>query len=286
MLNTIITDNKLAWDDKSLNTKKIIVDINNLQIKDIHKYLDDLNARDNFLINGYGIVIFKNNNNLIDDKSMIEKYSKINSYFGDFMEQNINNETIVAVKDRGKSMESGARYHETSKGGFMHTDSPQWVNTPNFVSLLCLQTAKIGGLGLYASVYSIHNYLLKYYPKYLKILYEPFHFDKSNHIRNNEELTTYRPIFEYNDSGLKMRYLYKYIIKAYKRLRLRLTEQQQKALDIVNICIEDKSNLFQYELCRGDVLIINNNRIIHGRTDFYDHAEIDKKRLLLRTWIK
>jgi len=286
MLNTIITDKKLAWDNKSLNTENIIVEINNLQISELNKYFDDINLKEKYLINGYGIIVIKINNDHVDNDTMIKYFTKINSYFGNSIVQNINNETIVEVKDRGKSLESGGRYHETSQGGFMHTDSPQWINTPKFVSLLCLQTAKNGGLGLYASIYSIHNYLLKNYPQYLKYLYQPFHFDKSNQIRNNEDLTTYRPIYEYNNNSLKMRYLYKYIVNAYKRLGLSLSDQQQKALDILNKCLEIKNNMIQYEFYRGDVLIINNNRIIHGRTGFYDFAEIDKKRLLLRTWIK
>ena len=61
MLNTIITDKKLAWDNKSLNTENIIVEINNLQISELNKYFDDINLKEKYLINGYGIIVIKIN---------------------------------------------------------------------------------------------------------------------------------------------------------------------------------------------------------------------------------
>ena len=30
----------------------------------------------------------------------------------------------------------------------------------------------------------------------------------------------------------------------------------------------------------------NNNRVVHGRTSFEDFEDIEKKRLMIRTWIK
>tara|TARA_B100000809_G_C14670884_1_gene363186 strand:+ start:136 stop:354 length:219 start_codon:yes stop_codon:yes gene_type:complete len=41
-----------------------------------------------------------------------------------------------------------------------------------------------------------------------------------------------------------------------------------------------------YELKQGDMIFLNNGRVLHGRTAFEDFEDIDKKRQMIRTWIK
>ena len=67
---------------------------------------------------------------------------------------------IVEIKDVGKSMKTGGRYHETKEGGSHHTDSPQWKDVPDYLSLFCVHNAKKGGTNLFLSAYTIHNKIL------------------------------------------------------------------------------------------------------------------------------
>ena len=39
-------------------------------------------------------------------------------------------------------------------------------------------------------------------------------------------------------------------------------------------------------LKQNDMVFFNNNRVMHGRTSFKDAENIEKKRLMIRTWIK
>ena len=41
-----------------------------------------------------------------------------------------------------------------------------------------------------------------------------------------------------------------------------------------------------YKLRQNEMVFFNNNRVMHGRTSFEDFEDIEKKRLMIRTWIK
>ena len=62
----------------------------------------------------------------------------IGKLLGGFLSQNSNNDYLVEVKDKGKTLKNGARYHESNEAGNLHTDSPQWENVPDYVGLYCV----------------------------------------------------------------------------------------------------------------------------------------------------
>jgi hypothetical protein len=205
---------------------------------------------------------------------------------GNKLKQNINGEKVVEIKDIGKSMKTGGRYHETKEGGSLHTDCPQWVKRPNYVGLFCIYAAMDGGEGKYLSAYSLHNELLNKNPEALKILYKPFHFDKREDIAEYENPTIFQPIFEYDGNRLSFRYLSKYIRDGHDRVNQPLTIKQQNALSLLDSLLKNKKFIINHHFESGQALFLNNYRIVHGRSSFRDHSDKNKKRLLLRTWIK
>ena len=60
---------------------------------------------------------------------------------------------------------------------------------------------------------------------------------------------------------------------------------QEQALDNLDKIIYDENNSAEYDLKKSDITFFN-NRIIHGRTSFEDYEENEKKRLMIRSWIK
>src|SRR4051794_20057685 len=58
----------------------------------------------------------------------------INACLGSPLKQNANGDTLVEVFNRRTStMASGGRYHQTNASGVLHTDSPQWLEVPDYV---------------------------------------------------------------------------------------------------------------------------------------------------------
>lgn len=61
------------------------------------------------------------------------------------------------------------------------------------------------------------------------------------------------------------------------------TPQQLEALELYGQLADELALNMQFE--PGDIQLLNNHLMYHGRTRFEDHPEQDKKRLLLRLWL-
>ena len=183
-------------------------------------------------------------------------------------------------------MKTGGRYHQTKDGGSCHTDSPQWKNTPDFIGLCCIHPAKVGGVNKYISAYTIHNLFIKENINMLKILYENFYFDKRGEYKPGEEPTIFEPIIKYENEQITFRYLRTYIDQGYKVQNKELTNKQIESLGLLDNFLDNPKNIVEYTLQKYDMTFFNNNWIIHGRTNFEDFEELEKKRLMLRVWIK
>ena len=49
---------------------------------------------------------------------------------------------------------------------------------------------------------------------------------------------------------------------------------------------ENENNVLSYTLKSNDMAFFDNHRVLHGRTGFEDYEDENRKRLLLRVWIK
>ena len=304
ILENPISDIALAW-EKSLDESpdSFLIKLSKDSISELSKKKDIiqtceiadfpilqneiLELKQRCLIDGNGFFIldgisFAN----FSDQHVNEIFRIISTSLGQLYVQNIKNEKFVVITDEGKSMKTGGRYHQTKEGGSFHTDSPQWENVPDFIGLLCIRPAKIGGESKFVSSYTVHNQLIKLNPNFLQSLYKNFHFDKRNEFKKNESPTTFEPIFRYENNELKFRYLRNYIDDGQKLVNQPLTNEQNEILDELDKIIHDEKFAVSYNLHKFDMTFFNNHRIIHGRTSFEDFTDYDKKRYMVRAWIK
>jgi len=300
-LREIITDENLVW-DKSLenNPEKFFVKLTSKTRSELKRNRKELTNLDEScfpelkneinelktkkILQGVGLLIIDGKSFLDFSKNEIIKiYEMVCNMLGIVYIQNIKNERFVAIKDEGKSMTSGGRYHQTKEGGSFHTDSPQWKEVPDFIGMCCITTAKKGGESKFVSAYSVHNEMLKEHKHFLEILYQRFHFDKRGEYKSGESPTVLEPIFTYNYNQLKFRYLRDYINDGHKIQDMPLSKEQNEALDCLDKIIHDENLAVSYELKQYDMSFFNNNRVVHGRTSFEDTK---KKRLMIRSWIK
>ena len=303
ILDKIITDGHLVWDKTLTNKKqKFVADLNPGTVDELIKRrneLDNLNENDLLLLkneilefkkkilDGFGLFII--NGACLKDFSLKEKisiYTLIAEILGELIIQNIKQEKIVEIKDVGKSMQTGGRYHETKEGGSHHTDSPQWEDVPDYLGLFCVHNAKKGGTNLFLSAYTIHNRILKGRKDLLNILYEKFHFDKRGEFKEGESSTVFEPIFKFKDGKLYFRYLRNYIDAGHDIQNQPLSESQKEALTYLDNFMLEEDMIMSYDLKPDDMVFSDNHWIIHGRTTFEDFDDPNLKRLMLRTWIK
>jgi len=303
ILDKIITDGHLVWDKTLANKKqKFVADLSPGTVDELIKRrneLDNLNENDLLLLkneilefkkkilDGFGLFII--NGACLKDFSLKEKisiYTLIAEILGELIIQNIKQEKIVEIKDVGKSMQTGGRYHETKEGGSHHTDSPQWKDVPDYLGLFCVHNAKKGGTNLFLSAYTIHNRILKGRKDLLNILYGKFHFDKRGEFKEGESSTVFEPIFKFKDGKLYFRYLRNYIDAGHDIQNQPLSESQKEALTYLDNSMLEEDMIMSYDLKPDDMVFSDNHWIIHGRTAFEDYDDPNLKRLMLRTWIK
>ena len=300
----IITDERLAW-DKTLSDKKeqFVVHLDSEIIQELterRNELDSINKNDlplfkkkildfrnERLLDGVGLFVI--DGICMESFSVKEKtsiYTLAAKILGELIIQNIQQEKIVEVKDVGKSMKTGGRYHETKEGGSHHTDSPQWKNVPDYLGLFCVHNAKKGGTNLFLSAYTIHNRILQERKDLLDIFYEKFHFDKRGEFKDGESPTVFEPIFELKDEKLYFRYLRNYIDAGHDIQNQPLSQPQKDALTYLDNLMRVEDIAMKYDLKPGDMVFSDNHWVVHGRMLFEDYDDENLKRFMLRTWIK
>ena len=300
----IITDERLAW-DKTLSDKKeqFVVHLDSEIIQELterRNELDSINKNDlplfkkkildfrnERLLDGVGLFVI--DGICMESFSVKEKtsiYTLAAKILGELIIQNIQQEKIVEVKDVGKSMKTGGRYHETKEGGSHHTDSPQWKNVPDYIGLFCVHNAKKGGTNLFLSAYTIHNRILQERKDLLDIFYEKFHFDKRGEFKDGESPTVFEPIFELKDEKLYFRYLRNYINAGHDIQNQPLSQPQKDALTYLDSLMRVEDIAMKYDLKPGDMVFSDNHWVVHGRMLFEDYDDENLKRFMLRTWIK
>jgi len=303
ILDTIIIDKNLAW-DKTLDSKEeeFFITIDSSVIDLLFEKRELLKTEDpckfSFLestISNFKKIIISGCGFIVINGTSFEKFSKeevqmiyqiFAKFLGELYVQNIQKEKLVLIKNEGKSMKTGGRYHQTKEGGSYHTDSPQWENVPDIIGLCCINPAKIGGTSKFVSAYTIHNLILQKNSQVLGVLYNKFYFDKRGEIKENEEPTIFEPILKFENDKLSFRYLRDYIDGGHKIQNKPFTNEQNTSLKLLDEILSEENIAVSYDLRKYDMTFFNNHRVIHGRTSFEDFDDDDKKRLMIRTWIK
>src|SRR5215475_9541680 len=105
---------------------------------------------------------------------------------------------IYDVHDSGKQAlpGSGVRPDKTNIEIRFHIDNAYNATPPEIVGLLCLKTAKSGGVSRVLSFHSVYNELLAKHRELLPRLYQPFWFDRQREFFPSEPETFFAPVFE------------------------------------------------------------------------------------------
>ena len=194
---------------------------------------------------------------------------------------------IYDVVDTGleSTAGSGVRSSKTNAGQVYHTDN-SFNLPPSYVGLLCLQPAKQGGKSGLISFDSVYNQLLTKHPQVLPRLHQPFFFDRQHEHAPDDDLVTTNPVFEYTDHTLQTRLSTSLIRQGYTVAEQELDRASAQALSALDEVMESDSLGKSFDFARGQIQIINNRRIGHRRTTFVDWAEAERKRHLVRLWLR
>jgi hypothetical protein len=131
---------------------------------------------------------------------------------------------------------------------------------------------------------TVYNELLRRYPWYVALLYNSFAIDWRGEEPRGAPPTYREPVYSYFRGRLSCRFAPRFIRSAPQKTGVPLTAVEQEALQIMEDLAEELC--FEIPFEPGDIQFINNYVILHGRTGYQDHSEEERKRHLLRLWLK
>jgi Taurine catabolism dioxygenase TauD, TfdA family len=282
-----LTDTEIAEIDAAVRTigerriDHVAIDRGSFALPRFGKDLTSI--RDDVLLRGRGFMVIRG--------LPVERYSiaqaaaaflGIGAYFGKPVSQNGKGHILGHVKDLGRSIDDPtARIYQTTHKQTFHTDSV------DIVALLCLKTARSGGLSRIVSSLLLYNEMFHRRPDLAALLFEPFCFDRRGEVAPGQQGYYRTPIFHWHADRLSVMYGNRYYIASAQRFPEvpRLTEQQMEALDLFDALANDPANYLDIEFKPGDIQLIHNHVILHDRTDYQDWPEPERKRHLLRLWL-
>ncbi len=205
---------------------------------------------------------------------------------GEPMAQNVEGVLLYDVRDTGRQLAEGARFSVTNYESSFHTDNSFGDTILDYVGLLCLCPARSGGRSQVVSGVAVYDCLRREAPDALDVLSRPFHFDRRGGVRPGEAPTARFPVLQMTERGPLFRYLRYWIEAGHEKAGEPLTAEQVRALDVLDGVLARPDLRAEFALKPGDMFFINNRWILHNRTAFEDHADPERRRHLVRLWLR
>ena len=257
--------------------------IDNLNFSDT-KFIKEkfLNKKDYFLIiKNFGKTSKEIKDNIINFSQKFGKIISQDKYDKKFVEITPDIKKINKNKPKNKIK---LRYHQTNSGGYIHSDGPQLSRPPKFVLMGCIKQASKGGYSILSSIDKIINELKKKDKKILSTLKKKFLFERRGFYFENQKKILKKPVIETYNKEIKFRYLRSYMEEAYRISSKDMPASQVNAINKLDKLLSKKKNQYKFKLNAGDMLLINNHRLAHGRSAF--DLTNNNNRSLIRVWFK
>lgn len=193
---------------------------------------------------------------------------------------------VYDVRDTGQKPGNGVRPDVTNVEQNFHTDNSYNLCPPDYVALLCLQTAKEGGISRIVSFASAHNEMRRRHPELLARLYRPYWFDRQREHAPDDTKVISHPLFETDGERLLARLSRFQVINGYKLAGEAIDPEGAAALEALEAIMNEPALGKEFFFEPGQIQIVDNRRCGHKRTEFHDHPEPERRRHLVRLWLR
>ena len=240
----------------------------------------DLAAMDQVLRAGRGFVLIKG----IDvtrypEDTLRQIFMGIGAHLGVSVSQSHRGDYLGDVFDRREP----GNERPYRRGGLisMHRDPP------DVVGLFCLRNAKTGGLSRIASSATVWNTFLAERPDLLEPLVQGLPFYRPAADRGDSPALSPRlPVFTTDADGqLHCNFIPELIRSGAQQNGGTLDARVAEALSFFEGVTARDGVYLDMEFQPGDMQFLNDRTIIHGRTDYEDWPEPERRRHLFRLWL-
>lgn len=226
-----------------------------------------------------------------DDDALRQVFWGLGCHLGTPLYQNGKGEIMGEVRDESRLAEKTYEPVETGKIASSRTRTRgtgplRWhTDRCDVIALLCARNARSGGVSKLVSIVTIYNEIRRRRPDLLELLCQDYWRARP---RDEDGPTAQRafalPVFGVEDGRLTCQYSRTYVEQAQEFAEVpRLTTERDEALDLLAEVAEENCLYCPFEA--GDIQLLNNHVIFHGRTAYEDDATTGQERLLLRLWL-
>ena len=149
----------------------------------------------------------------------------------------------------------------------LHTDCSGYSWPPNVMVFHCIQNEVTGGESHYVDGEKVLDYLKHHAPRALDIL-TSVEVEYRLYADNADTITKAPPIILNGDGYLKLMRYANWTVQPIKSVPFEMVPEYYDAHRALSAAVNDPANIFAYRCEQGDMLIINNHRVLHGRGAF------------------
>ncbi len=212
-------------------------------------------------------------------------------HLGTAVHQNAHGELIGEVRDEirlyGEVFQPAVPRSQgvTSRAKARSSGPLRWhTDRCDVVGLLCVRSARRGGGSRIVSVPAVSNAILERRPDLHALLCADYYRSREGEEAGGEASCYAMPIFAMREGKFTTQYSRTFVEAAQKVATIpRLTPAQDEALDLLATVCDELG--YEMELRPGDVQLLNNHVIYHGRAAYEDNPGAGRDRLLLRLWL-
>ncbi|MFF2773847.1 TauD/TfdA family dioxygenase [Streptomyces sp. NPDC058052] len=159
-----------------------------------------------------------------------------------------------------------------------HMDRGEGPRPPRLLALLCVRPAPEGGESLLASGPALHDRLAGERPEALRELRRDFRFGRG------EDFDRVLPVFRREGGALRVHYNRYWIERGQEETGSPFGPDRRSALRAMEALLQDPSMVKSLPLRRGDLLLVNNSAVLHGRAPFRNGGARQDRRCYARVW--
>jgi hypothetical protein len=164
---------------------------------------------------------------------------------------------------------------------------PFHSDSSDVVALMCLRGAREGGASSLVSGATIYNTILERRPDLAPLLFESWHWDWRRQDPDSPAETYTSPICSWVDGVFSTYAGSTMIISAQEYEGVpQLTEDQLELLRLYDEISQEEGLALDMNFQPGDVQWLLNYAALHSRTEYADWPEPQRRRHLLRLWLK
>jgi len=205
----------------------------------------------------------------------------IGAHLGKAVSQNAKGHALGHVADLGFDYSQ-----PTSRGYQTNVRLPYHTDAADVVGLLCVRTARSGGLSSLVSSVTLYNEMLKRRPDLVRVLLGPTYRDRRGEVPPGKGQWYVLPVFNPHEGLMITSYVRSAIRKAQRFPEVpRISPELNEAMDLLDALAESPELHLDMVLEPGDIQFASNHFILHSRTTFEDHPEPARRRHLLRLWL-